>query len=83
MKINGSSRRPGGKCENAEIEFDDRPNVHFPDRRAIKAIVWCETPAEYRVRVDERSVKYLCEPCAQDHVRTVEARGEAPQLERI
>ena len=58
------SRRPDGKCENAVIEYGDAVNPHFPDRRSVKTLVWCENPAEYKVtgRNIARS-SYYCGGC--------------------
>lgn len=59
------SRRPDGKCENALIEYGDAPNRHFPDRREVKRLIWCENPAEYKVT--GRNIKrssYYCGACA-------------------
>jgi hypothetical protein len=44
-----TSYRAGNKCENALITYGDATNKHFPDRREIKALTWCENTAEYAV----------------------------------
>lgn len=44
-----TSYRAGGKCENASITYGDAVNQHFPDRREVKALTWCENTAEYAV----------------------------------
>jgi hypothetical protein len=63
--INGS-RRPGGLCENAEIEYGDAPNRHFPNRREIKRLLWCDNVAEYKVT--GRNIKrssFYCGACTE------------------
>lgn len=61
------SRRTGGLCENALIEYGDVVNQHFPDRREIKRLIWCENRAEYKVtgRNIPRS-SYYCGACVED-----------------
>lgn len=65
MTSRDRSRRPGGLCENAEIEYGDAPNKHFPNRREVKALLFCPNLAEYKVtgRNIPRS-SYYCGGCA-------------------
>lgn len=63
--MNGS-RRTGGLCENAVIEYGEAMNKHFPDRREIKTLIWCENVAEYKVTGQNiRRVSYYCGSCVE------------------
>lgn len=65
MTSSNGSRRPGGLCENAEIEYGPAPNKHFPDRREVRALIFCDNVAEFKVtgRHIKRS-SYYCGACA-------------------
>ena len=83
--MSDGSRRDGGLCENALIEYGDAPNAHLPDRREIKALIWCKNPAEFKVSgVNIPRASFYCSPCTDDILKSRAARGlPAMPVEKI